>query len=196
MSEETTSEYDAATPESSLPLKEPSFHGRIQLKDFMFNGTSHTYTSSSSGMRRSTRLQSQSSQTSVSVSSESATPALLPGTPSELAPPTSTPRTTRKRKSQRDRSAAGPSTSTSTPNPSAKDDGAAAAPSPSPRKKRNRVASGYAPPSTYAHLPPLTDVITPNLLILFIGLNPGVQTARSGHAVSISRVYFLPVLAI
>ncbi|KAI0149870.1 DNA glycosylase [Hypoxylon sp. NC0597] len=52
---------------------------------------------------------------------------------------------------------------------------------PSP-KKRSRKSSSYAPPSTYAHLPYLPDAIAPNLLILTIGLNPGIQTARSGHA--------------
>lgn len=56
-----------------------------------------------------------------------------------------------------------------------------AAATPSPRK-RNRKSSSYAPPSTYAHLPLLQDVMGPNLLILFVGLNPGIQTARSGHA--------------
>lgn len=38
------------------------------------------------------------------------------------------------------------------------------------------------PPSTYAHLPLLPDAVAPNLLVLFIGLNPGIQTARTGHA--------------
>ncbi|PHH91496.1 hypothetical protein CDD83_225 [Cordyceps sp. RAO-2017] len=53
--------------------------------------------------------------------------------------------------------------------------------SPSPRK-RKRPSAGYAPPSTYAHLPLLPDAIAPNLLVLFVGLNPGIQTARTGHA--------------
>ncbi|PNP83280.1 hypothetical protein FNYG_03602 [Fusarium nygamai] len=51
-----------------------------------------------------------------------------------------------------------------------------------PKKKRARQASGYAPPSTYAHLKGLPDAIGSNLLVLFIGLNPGIQTARTGHA--------------
>ncbi|KAG8674948.1 hypothetical protein FPOAC2_00991 [Fusarium poae] len=51
-----------------------------------------------------------------------------------------------------------------------------------PKKKRARPSSGYAPPSTYAHLPGLPDAIADNLLVLFIGLNPGIQTARTGHA--------------
>ncbi|KAM0564596.1 hypothetical protein ACHAPJ_000811 [Fusarium lateritium] len=50
------------------------------------------------------------------------------------------------------------------------------------RKKRARPSSGYAPPSTYAHLKGLPDAITHNLLVLFIGLNPGIQTAQTGHA--------------
>lgn len=49
-------------------------------------------------------------------------------------------------------------------------------------RKRKRPSTGYAPPSTYAHLPPLPDAILPNLLILFIGLNPGISTAQTGHA--------------
>jgi thymine-DNA glycosylase len=49
-------------------------------------------------------------------------------------------------------------------------------------KKRARPSSGYAPPSTYAHLPLLPDAITENLLVLFVGLNPGIQTAVTGHA--------------
>lgn len=50
------------------------------------------------------------------------------------------------------------------------------------KKKRNRPKSGYAPPSTYAHLPLLPDALAPNLLVLFIGLNPGIRTAQTGHA--------------
>ncbi|KAI0446531.1 DNA glycosylase [Xylaria telfairii] len=159
MSEET-GEQDAVTPEPCV-TKEPSFHGRLQLNDFVFNGTSHA----AAGARRSARL--QKSQTPTSVSSECGTAAS--GTPSEHPR-----RTVQKRKTQT-RTPGSPSSSRTTPK---NEDGD----SPSPRKKRNRVASSYAPPSTYAHLPPLTDVIAPKLIILFIGLNPGVQTARSGHA--------------
>jgi len=54
-------------------------------------------------------------------------------------------------------------------------------PSPSPKKK-SRSPAGYAPPSKYSHLPELRDVLTPNLICVFIGLNPGIQTATSGHA--------------
>ncbi|KAI9744539.1 MAG: hypothetical protein M1818_002068 [Claussenomyces sp. TS43310] len=54
-------------------------------------------------------------------------------------------------------------------------------PSTSPVKK-SRPPSGYAPPSKYAYLPPLPDILEPNLLVVFVGLNPGVETARAGHA--------------
>jgi thymine-DNA glycosylase len=47
--------------------------------------------------------------------------------------------------------------------------------------KRHRHSGKYAPPSTYAHLPALPDTITPNLLCLFVGVNPGIQTATMGH---------------
>ena len=51
----------------------------------------------------------------------------------------------------------------------------------SPARKR-RKASGYAPPSKYAHLPPLQDVLEPGLICIFVGTNPGVRTATAGHA--------------
>jgi mismatch-specific thymine-DNA glycosylase len=53
--------------------------------------------------------------------------------------------------------------------------------SPSPAKRR-RQSSKYAPPSQYAHLPTLVDVLEPNLICVFVGTNPGIRTATSGHA--------------
>lgn len=52
---------------------------------------------------------------------------------------------------------------------------------PSPTKKR-RQTSKYAPPSKYAHLPTLIDVLESNLICVFVGTNPGIRTATSGHA--------------
>ncbi|KAL8729646.1 MAG: hypothetical protein Q9166_004595 [cf. Caloplaca sp. 2 TL-2023] len=53
----------------------------------------------------------------------------------------------------------------------------------SPVKKLKRASSGYAPPSKYAHLVnKLTDSLAPNLICVFIGLNPGIRTATTGHA--------------
>ncbi|KAL8675172.1 MAG: hypothetical protein Q9168_000425 [Polycauliona sp. 1 TL-2023] len=50
-------------------------------------------------------------------------------------------------------------------------------------KKAKRSSSGYAPPTKYAYLVnKLTDSLAPNLICLFIGLNPGIRTATTGHA--------------
>lgn len=49
-------------------------------------------------------------------------------------------------------------------------------------KKRKRQSSKYAPPSTYSHLAPLTDILAGNLISVFIGTNPGIRTAALGHA--------------
>ena len=54
--------------------------------------------------------------------------------------------------------------------------------SPMTKAKKRRAGSTYAPPSRYTHLPLLPDVMGPGLLVLFVGLNPGLQTARDGHA--------------
>ncbi|KAI0975256.1 DNA glycosylase [Xylaria arbuscula] len=155
---------DEAGEQEAGMSKAPSFHGRLQLKNFIFNGT--TNHASISGARRSPRLQ----QSSVSLSSRSATPA-------ESASPTR--KTAQKRKSTITSSS---SSSSKIQDADDSNSNRSSSKTPSPRKKRTRTASSYAPPSTYAHLPPLQDVIAPNLLILFIGLNPGVQTARTGHA--------------
>lgn len=50
----------------------------------------------------------------------------------------------------------------------------------SPKKKR--TSSKYAPPAKYSHLKGLTDVIEPGLICVFVGFNPGVKTALTGHA--------------
>lgn len=56
-------------------------------------------------------------------------------------------------------------------------------PSQTPAKKqRRRKSSRYAPPSKYAHLPALHDVLAPGLICIFVGTNPGIRTATAGHA--------------
>ena len=56
---------------------------------------------------------------------------------------------------------------------------------PSPAKTNIRLSSSYAPPSKYAHLiNRLTDSLAPDLICLFIGNNPGIRTATTGHAYS------------
>ncbi|OBT77258.1 hypothetical protein VF21_04110 [Pseudogymnoascus sp. 05NY08] len=52
------------------------------------------------------------------------------------------------------------------------------------KKSRSHTPAGYAPPSKYAHLNELVDILEPNLLCAFVGLNPGVRTATEGHAYS------------
>lgn len=53
-------------------------------------------------------------------------------------------------------------------------------PSPSPKRRKS---SGYAPPARYAHLNNLLrDVLEPDLLCVFVGVNPGIATATQGHA--------------
>ncbi|OBT89445.1 hypothetical protein VE02_02029 [Pseudogymnoascus sp. 03VT05] len=52
------------------------------------------------------------------------------------------------------------------------------------KKSRSHTPAGYAPPSKYAHLNELVDILEPHLLCIFIGLNPGVRTATEGHAYS------------
>lgn len=54
----------------------------------------------------------------------------------------------------------------------------------SPRRIRPRTPAGYAPPSQYAHLNELVDILEPNLICVFVGLNPGIRTAMEGHAYS------------
>ncbi len=61
-----------------------------------------------------------------------------------------------------------------------------------PRKKR--PSTKYAPPSKYAHLKPLTDIMEPNLICVFVGFNPGVQTATSGHAYGHPSNFFKKLL--
>jgi thymine-DNA glycosylase len=51
---------------------------------------------------------------------------------------------------------------------------------PSPAKRRRQ--SRYAPPSQYAHLPKLQDILKPDLTCVFVGTNPGIRTATAGHA--------------
>ncbi|KAK7756943.1 uracil DNA N-glycosylase Thp1 [Diatrype stigma] len=136
--------------ETATRPKEPSFQGRLQLKDFMF--VSKNNCAATSTMKRS------SSGRSIAA----------PSPPGEVVPSRASPKTStlkapssslqpRKRKADEPK----PTTTTTT---------------------KRQKGGGYAPPSTYAHLPLLPDAMAPRLLILFIGLNPGVQTARTGHA--------------
>ncbi|KAF1736634.1 G/U mismatch-specific uracil DNA glycosylase [Beauveria bassiana] len=127
----------------SPPPQLSSFHGRLQLQDFMYQSTDAPATP-----RRSPRHQAASASASPSIR---ATPTVR----------------------SRARDVASPSSATSS--------SASGITKPKPKRKK-RPSPGYAPPSTYAHLPLLPDAVCANLLVFFVGLNPGLQTARTGHA--------------
>ncbi|KAF3021476.1 hypothetical protein E8E14_010362 [Neopestalotiopsis sp. 37M] len=146
----------------------PSFEGRLKLNQFMYTSSDDQ---ASSSLRRSSRLSTPLSSLVSPGKSSGAT-----------STKTSSPAPRRDKRKHGGEAPGGESSNLDTSQSST---------TPSPRKKRSsssssssrrRPNSGYAPPSTYAHLPLLPDVLDRNLLILFVGLNPGVQTARSGHA--------------
>ncbi|KAG4306166.1 hypothetical protein PORY_000154 [Pneumocystis oryctolagi] len=50
-------------------------------------------------------------------------------------------------------------------------------------KQKRKTNRSYVPPEYYAHLPPgVPDVLGKNLIVIFIGLNPGIATVKAGHA--------------
>ncbi|KAK8043566.1 mismatch-specific thymine-DNA glycosylate [Apiospora rasikravindrae] len=161
-----------AVDEAPAVASQASFKGRLQLQDFMYK-TSSANTStpkSPAPIRRSPRHLSATPSSATTMAASLANPKSPAASPVRAS--------SRKRKN--------PSTENgllTAPSPAATGE---SLPSPPPEypplKKRARGPSTYAPPSTYAHLPPLIDILAPDLLVLFIGLNPGVQTARSGHA--------------
>ena len=59
---------------------------------------------------------------------------------------------------------------------------------------KQRQSKGYVPPSTYSHLPPLPDTLIANLLCVFVGLNPGIQTATKGHPYAHPSNLYWPLL--
>jgi mismatch-specific thymine-DNA glycosylase len=61
-------------------------------------------------------------------------------------------------------------------------------------KKKKRTPSKYADPAKYAHLSPLVDILEPNLICVFVGTNPGVQTATAGHAYAHPSNHFWKLL--
>ena len=69
-----------------------------------------------------------------------------------------------------------------------------AAKSSSRSSSKKRKSSRYADPSKYAHLKPLTDILEPNLICVFVGTNPGVQTATAGHAYAHPSNHFWKLL--
>ncbi|KAK4458793.1 hydrolase-like protein [Cladorrhinum samala] len=163
-----------------VPLQQqqqPTFQGRLKLADFMFKSTG--LSASSGSPRRSPRFSLTPSVSDTPEATATPSPSLSarPSSPAKRSPP--------KRKAPSSPSTASSSSSSLS----------------SPRKRtsssspRKRSSSSYAPPSTYAHLAPIPDAIAPNLLVFFIGLNPGIETARTGHAYAHPTNLFWRLLA-
>ncbi|KAK0657167.1 uracil-DNA glycosylase-like protein [Cercophora newfieldiana] len=161
LSPSNASEVSEANTKTPPPL---SFKGRLELQAFMFNDPGAE--SGASGVRRSPRL-------STPVGTGPTRPSPVPVPAPALNPPSRARSSVSPLKRKALTSEDDPSSSSSNTTPS------------SPRaakRTKPKTNSGYAPPSTYAHLNHLPDAIAPNLLVLFVGLNPGIQTARTGHA--------------
>ncbi len=162
-----------ATAPAAVPPKEPSFRGRLRLKDFMFVPKSGAAITPS--RRRSPRLGASPSG--------APSPRPSPSSTSSQASPSKVIPRSRKRKAEESEFFTTTTTTTTATT-------AIAAPGRGREEKKARRSGGgggggggYAPPSAYAHLPQtLPDAVAPGLLVLFVGLNPGVATARAGHA--------------
>ena len=66
--------------------------------------------------------------------------------------------------------------------------------SPSVQHRPRGSGRGYVPPETFAHLNHLPDVLEPGLIAVFIGTNPGLKTAGSGHAYAHPSNHFWKML--
>ncbi|KAK8121930.1 mismatch-specific thymine-DNA glycosylate [Apiospora sp. TS-2023a] len=175
---------------SPVTTLQPSFKGRLQLHEFMYQNSStrnNPTVKSPSPRRRSVRhlRVTPSSQSNTMAESQ-----IKPESPVHSSSPSSS----RKRKRLLDDDdKSGPPTSPSAIIKDEWEDDEEEVKAPPINmscarrvipnsKKRVRGPNAYAPPEVYAHLRPLEDVLAPNLLILFIGLNPGIQTSYTGHA--------------
>ena len=66
--------------------------------------------------------------------------------------------------------------------------------SPSVKHSPRGSGRGYVPPETFAHLNHLPDVLEPGLIAVFVGTNPGLKTAKSGHAYAHPSNHFWKML--
>ena len=158
----------------------PSFQGRLKIQEFAFHDAVESDgTTADGGRRRSRRLASTDTADRRSVSSskrkvsgESPDPSSNPGTPDPASASSESASVYKKRRG----GGSGGSGGVSTP-------------------RLGRKGAGYAPPSAYAHLSHLPDAVGPNLLVFFVGLNPGVETARQQHAYAHPSNLFWRLLA-
>ncbi|CAK7239336.1 MAG: uracil DNA N-glycosylase Thp1 [Sporothrix thermara] len=171
-------------------IPRPSFAGRLRVADFMFIGNdANNATLSSSSASRSLRSRSTAAPSSAAapISSRAS-----PQTSLQTSPRAVTKRKVEEEEDDKQK----PSFLQSIPrlglpaaaaeeDATSRSSALSQSPSPTKRPKTTRIRktpSKYAPPSTYAHLPLLPDALGPNLLVIFVGLNPGIETARSGHS--------------
>ncbi|KAK1767076.1 hydrolase-like protein [Phialemonium atrogriseum] len=189
----------SSEPAAESPVT-PSFEGRLKLHEFMFqDGTAPLGSSTNGAIRRSSRLTTPSAagaSRSLVLTPEVSTNRTLTlskrkavagsGDISELgiASPASSPSPLKRQRSNGNGNGSGNNSSGSSPSRSG-----------SLGRGRGRGKSGYAPPSTYAHLSQLPDAMAPNMLVLFVGLNPGIETARQQHAYAHPSNLFWKLLA-
>ncbi|KAK9367811.1 uracil-DNA glycosylase-like protein [Lipomyces kononenkoae] len=62
-------------------------------------------------------------------------------------------------------------------------------------KKRKKIPRRYAPPALYAHLAPVPDCLAPNLICIFVGLNPGIMTSQRQRMFANPTNLFWPLLS-
>ncbi|KAK3354689.1 uracil-DNA glycosylase-like protein [Neurospora tetraspora] len=173
------------SPEAPMPDGEhtpppPTFAGRLKLQDFKYDGNGSVSTSPSpslGGIRRSTRLSSTTKPTTITTTAPSSSSSASPSrrtTQTQITTTTTTTTTTltttTKTPSKRKLTSTSASTS---PTPSG-----SGSLTPTSKKRPKPL-----PKKTYDSIPQsLPDALSPNLLTLFIGLNPGISTAIQQHA--------------
>ena len=169
----TTPEATTIPDEERTPPP-PTFAGRLKLDDFKFDNGSTSTSPSPGGIRRSTRL-STTKSTTTTITSSSASPRKSTHVQTTTTTTTtlSSSTTTIKTPSSKRKRLTSTSTSTS-PSPSSD----SLTPSSSSNRLPNRKKL-----KTYDTIPQsLPDCLSPNLILLFIGLNPGISTAITQHA--------------
>lgn len=147
-----------------------------QLLNFNYNGATGSTRSATTANPSPKRERDEDS------TSEAPTPSSSSSTQSWTA---AAPRPKRRREEESTSAAPTPSSSSTMALTSTHIEVTTSTTSTPPRqRRRRRERSGYAPPSTYEHLNHLNDAIGPGLICLFVGLNPGLRTAQTGHAYS------------
>ncbi|KAK3388908.1 uracil-DNA glycosylase-like protein [Sordaria brevicollis] len=151
-------EATTAMPDEERTPPPPTFAGRLKLEDFKFansNGSASASPSPGGTIRRSARLSSTTRSTTITTSPSSCPRKITTTKTTTTALTTST-------------------TTTSTPTKRK------LLTSPSPSRSRSSTPKR---PKTYDNIPQsLPDALSQNLILLFIGLNPGISTAITQHA--------------